>query len=501
MSIYDSLASPSSASTGSPTSTIYDSLIQKAPVAPTLPAPNYTQIPGGAKTIYSDLLTTAKGAFSSAPSQDLFTAPHSAPMDTVTKFAQSLNDAGHQIFSGIGDLFGAHQSALSRGVGAAQAGIGAINAAFAPINSVITYARHVPGLGTLATGLNALFGAIGTGGADTAEGAINALPISQGAKDQITPIAKQAGALVAQIYTGKVGGDVFTELADHTKTILHTMSTEIAGAKAAATTELPSKIPVQGESTQASVPVTPYASTGEPLSSFQLGPKSPTALPTAETSPTATPAPPGLRYEPIASVPTVPESAPARTTQTLKPIEGTGELKTRGVASSIEASAIEKGLTDTFGDLPEYQSVNFKDQARMVSDLITKDPGGARAIAMGDKAAPKGVVPEMVAVGVEKAAHEAGDVQTLRDLANSKLTTAATTMGQRIAAYGQRDSASPVDAIKEVQDARQAALEAKGTDLAKATDSTIKNIKSEVAKVRSARPAWEDFVKQITCGI
>lgn len=137
----------------------------------------------------------------------------------------------------------------------------------------------------------------------------------------------------------------------------------------------------------------------------------------------------------------------------------------------------------------------------MVSDLITKDPGGARAIAMGDKAAPKGVVPEMVAVGVEKAAHEAGDVQTLRDLANSKLTTAATTMGQRIAAYGQRDSASPVDAIKEVQDARQAALEAKGTDLAKATDSTIKNIKSEVAKVRSARPAWEDFVKQITCGI
>ena len=195
---------------------------------------------------------------------------------------------------------------------------------------------------------------------------------------------------------------------------------------------------------------------------------------------------------------------PARagsTTQTLKPIEGTGELKTRGAALSTEASAIEKGLTDNLGQLPEYQALNFKEVASKVADAFAKDPEASRAIAMGDKAAPKGTTPEMFAIALEKEALAKGDIQTLQELANSKLTTAATTMGQRIASYAQRDEISPVKAIQDVQDAREAALKAKGTDIVKEVEKTVKEIKKQTAAARSPRPTWEDFVKQITCNV
>ncbi len=195
------------------------------------------------------------------------------------------------------------------------------------------------------------------------------------------------------------------------------------------------------------------------------------------------------------------ESASKTTTQTLKPIAGTGELKTRGSALSIESSTIEKGLTDNLGQLPEYQAVKFADMVPKIQETFANDPESARAIAMGEKAAPKGTTPEMYAVTLEKDALAKGDVQTLQDLANSKLTTAATTMGQRIASYAQRDETSPVKAIQDVQDAREAALKAKNVDIPRETDKIVKDIKKQIASERSPRPTWEEFVKQITCNI
>lgn len=203
------------------------------------------------------------------------------------------------------------------------------------------------------------------------------------------------------------------------------------------------------------------------------------------------------------------ENAPAPNTEAAKPakpgkgamgtVEGTGELATRSLSEGVEAKAIEDGLSEGFGDLPEYHSLSMADQASRAADLIGKDYENAKAIAMGEKQPPKGLLPESVFVAVEKRALAEGDVDTLRALATrSKLSTAATTMGQRIRTLGERDQASPVGAILEVQKAREADL-AKRMDIGAATRETVDEIKAEVRKAASKPAAWEDFLAGIRC--
>lgn len=197
---------------------------------------------------------------------------------------------------------------------------------------------------------------------------------------------------------------------------------------------------------------------------------------------------PKVTSESIASTETT--KTVGRTTQTLKPIEGTGAVKTRGLSEGVEANAIEKKLTDNFGDLPEYKQVSMKDQAERAASLIESDPATARAIAMGEKAPPKGLLPESVYVAAEHKATAEGDVQTLRDLANSKLSASATTMGQRIRTLGERDSVSPLAAIQDVQKARAEAQAARGETPEKITSQVTRAIRKG-----NTRETWSDFIK------
>lgn len=184
----------------------------------------------------------------------------------------------------------------------------------------------------------------------------------------------------------------------------------------------------------------------------------------------------------------------------LRATEGTGDVVTRGLSEGVEARAIEDGLTSTFGDLPEYRQLSMADQAAKASDLINTDYDTAKAVAMGDRQPPKGLLPESVFVGVEKRALAEGDVDTLRQLATrSRLSTAATTMGQRIRTLGERDPASPVGALQEVQKAREADV-SKRMDIDAAKRETVEEIRSEVRGAASKADAWRDFLGSIECG-
>ena len=190
------------------------------------------------------------------------------------------------------------------------------------------------------------------------------------------------------------------------------------------------------------------------------------------------------------------ETKPATGRGNLKAVEGTGETTTRGLAEGVEETAIEQGLTDRFGDLPEYRRVSMADQAARVTKLMDEDYENAKAVAMGTRQPPEGVLPESVFVGVEKRALAEGDVETLRALATrSRLTTAATTMGQRIRTLGERDASSPVGLIQEVTQAREAAHG--NVEAAKA--ETVAEIRAEVAKAASGADKWASFLENIRC--
>lgn len=150
----------------------------------------------------------------------------------------------------------------------------------------------------------------------------------------------------------------------------------------------------------------------------------------------------------------VPPQEPPVSAQELPP--GAPEVRTRGLSKGVEEKAIEKKLTEGLGNLPEYEVVNMKEQAKKASDIISQDYEQAKRIAMGQDPVPQGVLPESVFVAVENRALAEGDINTLRDLAtNSTLTTEATTMGQRIRTLAERNPESPIKAIQELQRARE----------------------------------------------
>lgn len=256
-------------------------------------------------------------------------------------------------------------------------------------------------------------------------------------------------------------------------------------------------------------PYTPH----DELPTIQMG-KNESKIPTVQTEAPATrPVRGDLKYEPIkpAATPrarTTPVKVMAETAKPdvpfsaekvnepgykpLTPADSNGPTRTSTLASKVDANAVEKKLTDSLGDLPEYNQVNMKEQASFASDLVNNEPDKAMNIAMGKEPPPSHILPESVFAAVEDKAAREGDVDTLQKLATeSNLSTQATAMGQRIRALGERDQHSPVKAIREVSEARKAR-------------ATPTKVRSAVKEIRDSitpptKDDWSSFIKDISC--
>jgi hypothetical protein len=184
------------------------------------------------------------------------------------------------------------------------------------------------------------------------------------------------------------------------------------------------------------------------------------------------------------------------------PIKGTGEVETRGLAESVEASAVQKELTEDFGDLPGYKVLNDPGQGAAALQLLQSDPDRARAVALGDARPPRGVLQSAVFVAVKRQAEQAGDVDTLRSLATqSKFLSSVTRLGQEIS-YLRNVADSPTDPVKAM------------INLQKSMDqqAVLKNLQPKIDRQtadalnvsRGSRPPigqgeWSSFLESIVC--
>lgn len=181
--------------------------------------------------------------------------------------------------------------------------------------------------------------------------------------------------------------------------------------------------------------------------------------------------------------------------------QGTGELKPFGISKSIEANAIEKGLVASFGDdVPMRQAVNFTDQAQKISALMGGDQAGVMDMIRGNRSVPGDIVPQLLLNAVEDHAYATGDVQLLRELANSPIARATSEAGLTLRAARERQDFSVSNAIREVQDAR-AGFEKSGA-IAK-TEAVVKEAQAGKAAIRKLTSADKllDFVKSIQCEV
>lgn len=352
---------------------------------------------------------------------------------------------------------------------------------FFPVSETYTIASQLPVIKPVADAIGVIFSKAGQVTSFSADKLLETLPISQQAKDNLKAPIDNVSSLVGQIILGgyiygKITGvmDVNGKVSDaNLKKIHEEASQKSQEINKEANRPMPPPDKLQPQDVQATqsaeIPKSGY------VSPFQNSDGTKQASGVADTI--------------------------SGTDSAIQPIQGTGEIKVRGLSQGVEEKAIENKLTSGFGELPTYETVNMKDQARMVTDLMDKDYEQAKRVATGQENAPQGILPESIFIGVENRAIAEGDVNTLRDLANSKLTQEATTMGQRIRTLGERDPESPVTAIEDLAKAREDALvkKSKIKDVAKAKRQIAENIKKEITKVSPTKETWSSFIDSLKC--
>lgn len=222
--------------------------------------------------------------------------------------------------------------------------------------------------------------------------------------------------------------------------------------------------------------------------------------PETNTIPVTTP-----KTETVEPTETTPKTQPTASTTATEPTttpktpSGNGNAKVSGSANRVEAAAVEKGLVNELPDKATYKEGSFKTESQNAVQLLKDDPEKARSIALGEKAGNNPIHEVAVRRAVSNKALQEGDVDTIKQIAQSPVHTKTSEAAQRLGAEGfERDPSDPVKAIQSVIDSRAKVAE-KNTKqpLEKTLSDTAKSIKSEVKPVK--RQEWHDFIKSLAC--
>lgn len=175
-----------------------------------------------------------------------------------------------------------------------------------------------------------------------------------------------------------------------------------------------------------------------------------------------------------------------------------GAAKTAGSSLKIEKSAVEQGLTKRMEDLPEFSSINKKAQAAKVADLINTDRQKAIDIIEGRANPPDGIHPVAVHNGLVQVARKEGNAELITKLAQSNVNRELSTSGQSLSLAAERDPHNPVEAVRQIMEARSNAAEKRLKQPAeKAVNSEITKMKTIEPKV--TKQTWGEFIRSIQC--
>jgi len=185
-------------------------------------------------------------------------------------------------------------------------------------------------------------------------------------------------------------------------------------------------------------------------------------------------------------------------------VKGVDEAITKpsGVAKSIEAKSIEKGLTDSgFGQVAEYTPITIKQQSQLMSEIMTKDIELAKRIATGKEPLPPNLKGATAIKAMEDYAMETGDGLLARDLARSPLLKETSEAGQTLRLLAEREPDSATAKIREVALERTAVAEKKmkGLKPDKIKSEIKKGITEKVAKAKVNKYDWKNLISEIQC--
>lgn len=162
-----------------------------------------------------------------------------------------------------------------------------------------------------------------------------------------------------------------------------------------------------------------------------------------------------------------------------------GPRKESSLAIRAEIDAIEAKLTEDFGDLPEYKTMNMKDQAARAQEILDADYEQAKRIAMGTEYPPSGLREASVFEAVKIRALKEGDVETLRNLATeSTIPTKLSEYGQAIKAADSKLMEDPVKVMRDVAKTREE--QGKRIGVKKVNAAELERLRTELETTKAA---------------
>lgn len=426
-------------------------------------------------------------------------------VETAKAASDSFNravDAGSNIVSDMQNGTGTTASSVAD---FAHIFSGVAGTLFSPVTGLVQTAEKIPVVRQVVDALNIPFTVTGIAGSYASGKIIDAIPdsiVSKESKDIIKPAIQEVGALAGQVL---LGGKIMGKLGD------------VIRSGQEVTPEITRKLVVESQNEVSQVKINtpqskmadysksqgyePYTSPDQ-LPVIQTGSKG-KELPTIQigTKPSA-PVKGDLTYVPIKSpdvlpsqyiksdvTPQVPITKPITTVEPIVPPREPGVAKS---ASDINQTLVRQG----FDALPieeqaKYTPQSYKADAQKLIDTPIED---IKAMVKGEK--PMTVNPQIAFNVLEKYATEKGDVQLLRDMAKSPITTKLSEAGQTLGGHGFNDN--PNSAVKIIQDV-QKSRESRPS-IVKTKKVAIDEVKAEIKKTSvTKRQTWEDFINSVKC--
>jgi len=178
--------------------------------------------------------------------------------------------------------------------------------------------------------------------------------------------------------------------------------------------------------------------------------------------------------------------------------QGTGPARVHGLSADIERRAVESGLVDSLGRLPEYGSLDLKAEADKAVAFKDKDFNEAVLVARGLAEAPEDIHPLAVLEAVRQEAQRRGDVDLILQLANTELRKRVTQAAQDLRILQERDrlDTSAVDRIEDVNAYRKEKNQKAITEDAFKTGEILKGY---MEKASSSIDDAISFIRSIEC--
>lgn len=160
------------------------------------------------------------------------------------------------------------------------------------------------------------------------------------------------------------------------------------------------------------------------------------------------------------------------------------EMKTRGVAKSIEAKAIREEVVERIDNLPQYEVEAQTPYNKQAEKMVSENPAQVKKMIDGEIPVEHRLLPSLLTAYKNYALRE-GKIDEVIKLAQKDNYTMqeATKAGQFSSAFQDRDPLSPFKAIGEVITAREEARKNKGYDKElNDLQTKIKTLEDEIVK-------------------